>query len=102
MKKVIPVIKYADEPLTKEQTCAKFDLTEEQREARLSLGPIQEIWTIKSHEKAEVMKAFNTFSDVGFVISLRRRWVIPQVKHKYPVSRADAPTVGMRSLRDEH
>ncbi len=59
MKNVI----YAGEPLTKEQTCAKFDLTEEQREARLSLGPIQEIWTIKSHEKAEVMKAFNTFSD---------------------------------------
>ena len=59
MKKVI----YTDGPLTKKQTCAKFDLTEEQREARQSLGPIQEIWTVNSHEKVDVIKAFNTFSD---------------------------------------
>jgi len=59
MRKVI----YSDKPLTKKQLCAKFDLTEEQREARQSLGPIQETWTVKSHEKVDVVKAFNTISD---------------------------------------
>lgn len=59
MKKVI----YTDKPLTPEQICARLDLTEEQREARQSLGPIKETWTVNSHEKVDVVRAFNTISD---------------------------------------
>jgi hypothetical protein len=59
MKKVI----YASKPLTKKQMCAKFDFTKEQREARKSLGPIQETWTVKSHKRVDVVKAINTLTD---------------------------------------
>ena len=90
MKKVI----YSDKPLTEEQTCAKFDLTEEQREARQSLGPIQETWTIKSHEKTEVVKAFNTITDCRVCDKFTETTGHPPSKTQVPRVESQCPHCG--------